>query len=258
MGLAFDRDDLEKVCTELRTQRYALITDALILANLAGEAAEETYQMIADLAHMLECGKEELRVMGCVAKAVLLDDPQILGQITRLTQNVWMGQLRQYIPREWLASQRRYCGKYCVSVIPDKDAEVGHYAGLFASRYRKITKPDQPCTVSKRLESGCLVRCGEVIVAGEEVIQLTFEQAAAKVEGNHSLCIDEDSIFKNMQEKKPVEITALSDGIVYYAEDTEGEHIPEKKETKKYVHVYVCSYFDDRDSFEQWIQDSKR
>ena len=37
MGLAFDRDDLEKVCTELRAQRYALITDALILANLPDE-----------------------------------------------------------------------------------------------------------------------------------------------------------------------------------------------------------------------------
>lgn len=142
MGMELDWEYLENMCEELKELRYSFLTDSMILANMTGEAAEAICSIIADMAKILACDKEDLCMMACVAKAVLLGNMDILHRLPAPT-NRWMGMFRQYIPSSWIESQRKYCGKslsrrsqsYLLRFFPNIDIVIERFQAGSVVRY---------------------------------------------------------------------------------------------------------------------------
>ena len=50
----------------------------LIMANISGEASESIFAIVTDFASAFEISKEELRVLGMIAKGVLVDNVDLI------------------------------------------------------------------------------------------------------------------------------------------------------------------------------------
>ena len=59
-GLEFQPEDMEKICMDLQKLRYAFLADALVIANISGEASGKEILLIADIARVFGCEKEEI------------------------------------------------------------------------------------------------------------------------------------------------------------------------------------------------------
>lgn len=74
MGLGFVTSDLSRLSNDIEAYKYTYLVELLIVANLSEEASVNILYMIADIARMFEISKEEIRVLGMVAKGVLIND----------------------------------------------------------------------------------------------------------------------------------------------------------------------------------------
>ena len=222
MGMEVDKIYFDRACLELKQWKYSLLTDALILANITKEATDATFSLIADLSKIMECDKEELRVIAHVAKAVLTNDFNVLSQIPSLTKNRWMGQFQHHIPASWIKSKRELCGKYFTGVMP---------SGAMGGQ-----------KVKHRLPAESLVKKGDVLVAyeGESPEEIFSDKTAFLW------------LRSSEQQNLPAEKTILApcDGIVFFIE---GKTLLSATQiTMECVYAYVVSYFDDYKDFCQW------
>ena len=216
MGMDFDKNDFENACVELKDIKYAFLTDALILVNINEQASEDAFALIADMAQALGCDKEDVRAAGFVAKAVLKNDFYILDKMPAPSKNTWQGQLRQYIPDEWLASKRIQCGEIITQI------------------YNTLSLVEQqPCMIDNILKAGSIVRRGEELVVYKKAIY-----------GN--------SFWSRLTVMKwdNKQIYSPCDGIVFFIEKNKFDSL--SSNTKTIWSVYVVSYFDDYESLYKW------
>lgn len=256
MGLEIDEKYFDKACSELKDQKYSFLTDALILVNLTEEATEATFRLIADIARIFECEKEELRVAAMVAKAVLIEDFNVLKQIPVPSQNRWMGQFKEYIPDSWIRSQRVPCGEICTEQYKKRTEEerenmvLRYLEGTGEAPDNKEFDKKNPCVIKKRLNDGTVVKKGEELVLYEESVkrkkQKSNTASSSSLMGFFANL--SDSIYETVVEKRS--IYAPCDGIVFFAKEQRKSDVPGYAD--KFLEIYVVSYFDDYADFYEW------
>lgn len=237
IGLEFEMNDLDKLCRDLKEYKYTYLVEAFIIANLSEEASVNMLMLIADIAKILGCDKEEIQVIAQVAKSKLMDNVDLLRDIPTPSEDCWIGMFTEYIPHQWIVSQRKYCGMICTDRYLAEDTTQNGYASgegvlSFLERLEMILgevsdEKDRDNrhsdVLKKKLETGSVVEKGEEI--------LVYEKDG----------------------KKKV-ITASADGIVFFIEyEEEGESRTKKD---KYIDAYVVSYFDDYDDFCNWHREN--
>lgn len=220
-GLTFQTEDMERISMDFQELKYAFLTDALVIANISGEASEKEISLIADVARVFGCEKWEIKIAGLVAKGILTGEWNILDETPAPKKN--RGNIAEnykgLISEKWLISHRRECGRLCVE---KNDSIRGNF---FLEG-----KPDYICTVEKRLQAGERVKKGDVLV--------TF-------------C----SMRGSMKSEKKA-ITAPCDGIVFFLKDSRKDDGSGKED--KYLVVYVVSCFDVYQDFLNWYSQNKK
>lgn len=151
-GLEFEYQDMRELCIDLQEYKYSFLVEAFILANLSGDASVELLPGIANLAELMGCDKEEIQVIGQVAKSRLLEDPELLKQIPRPSKNRWCGKFFEYIPKEWIEKQRVFCWTICVDLYGEKKKDV----------------IEHPCVIKDRLQRGSVAQKGDTILTYKE------------------------------------------------------------------------------------------
>ena len=112
LGMEFEKTNVENVSHELYEYRYSYLIEALFIANLSEEVSVNILTMITDMAALMKCDKEEVCMMAQVAKARLISNWDILNDVPLSDRKRWSGQLKEYIPKEWIEAQRQNCGKF--------------------------------------------------------------------------------------------------------------------------------------------------
>lgn len=222
LGLEFEMTDLYKFDKVAEDYKYTFLVEAFILANLSGELSDEILSFIIDLAGIMECDKEEIQVLGMVAKSQLVGDLDCMQGMPTPIKHRWSGKLKEYINSEWIQKQRQCCGQLCVS------------------KYR----------IKKSLPPDSIVKKGDIIctyVEKDSEIVYTFSSALANALG--AMRKERGNAPDN---QKPLEkiIVAPCDGIVYYITDMRAGEVKEKMD--EYKIVYVVSYFDDHSDLVKW------
>lgn len=262
MGLEIDEKYFDKACSELKSQKYSFLVDALILVNITEEATESSFRLIADIARIFECEKEDLRAAAMVAKAVLVEDFNVLKQIPVPSKNRWMGQFREHIPAAWIKAQRVKCGSLCTEQYLPKvgssstSSSVASFAAILAASNQtgygsveKYTK-NTPCTVKQRLNAGTVVKKGEELVSYEESVKKkkpNSNSSYSSLWASAAFAASESS-YEAVIEKKS--LTAPCDGVVFFIESNKKGAVSERLDT--FLEVYVVSYFDDYAEFSDW------
>lgn len=259
-GLGFDERDMGNLCRDLRDDKYAYLTEAFMIAGLS-KNVRNFIPVVADLAQMFACDKEEIRVIAQVAKSVLEDNIDILNEIQVTVPERWCGQFRDYIPYKWIIDQRIKCDEICTVRWMGKDesdeeyeaksntnktipgstgVNIAAYVAASVSGEKQESRKRKPATVKMQLENGNLVKKGECI--------LEYDKLSVVREKKQDL-FRSSEIKTKKQTKK---ILAPCDGIVYYVDFEKQSRIEGKMD--HYMAIYVVSYFDDYDSFLYAVQ----
>lgn len=232
MGMDFDKNDFDNACIELKDIKYAFLTDALILVNINEQASEDAFALIADMAQALGCDKEDVRVAGFVAKAVLKNDFDILNQMPAPGNNRWAVQLKSYIPDSWIEAKRIKCGSF-------RDRFSKSINDIFIFKDKFLLK----CIIKERITPGSFInKYDHLIVFQEKLINKDDEKIIQIIYGENGRItnfLDKDQIIK-----------APCAGIVFYIE--EKMYDSNFNENVSNWTVYVVSYFDDYDSLYKW------
>ncbi len=242
-GLEFQPEDMEKICMDLQELKYAFLADALVIANISGEASGKEISLIVDIARVFGCEKEEIKITGLVAKGILTEDWDVLEKAPAPKTDRWIikENFQGFIPEEWIISHRRECGRLCV-----KKYEKSIFAASgFEAMNGILAQADRSeplCFIKSRLQAGELVKSGDVLV--------TYEKERL---------IGIGSFFANKSQEKLAKqeenIYAPCDGMVSFLEDSEKD--TETNNEMKYITVYVVSYFDDYQKLSRWYRKNR-
>ena len=227
IGVSFDMEDMGALCLELADYKYPFLTEAFILSYLSGECSGSFFGLIAEIAEIMKCDREEMRVTAQIAKSVLTGDPDVLGELPAPSRNRWSGKFRDYIPRKWIEDQRKKCAEL---YIPED------FEKLEASWYNVFTWQFQMtghCKIIDGLQAGSVVKKGQCICHYKEK---TFEKGSYP-----------KTAYKA--------VTAPCDGIVFFV-DEERKSNEQAGEKEKYILIYVVSWFDDYDDFCAWRKEN--
>lgn len=244
MGLEIDEKYFDKACSELKSQKYSFLADALILVNITEKATEASFRLIADIAKIFECEKEDLRAAAMVAKAVLMENFNVLKQIPVPSRNRYMGQFKEHIPAAWIKAQRIKCGQLCTEIKKNSSTSSNPYYPFKTVIGESAGETSSPCVIKNRLQAGVIVHAGDVLISYEESVRrkkassTTLWYAAALAEAN----------YETVKEQKT--ITAPCDGVVFFIESNKKGSTADQSE--KYIEVYVVSYFDEYAAFSDW------
>lgn len=257
-GLLFDSEDMDRMCIELSDLRYPFLLDAMVIANLSKECTERTFSIIADIAELMGCGKEEIRVIAIIAKSVLLSNSHILDEIPVPSSNWLSGKFKQYITYDWILNHRVLCGKILLEKHKKQESSnssvLNSFMTALSPQEKKILKdlnvltntgetvvPFYSPIIKLQLPNGTTVRKGDVI------IEYTQEVLTEKEEGklSQSLFFNNSTRIKREKDSeiKAYRITAPCDGVLYLF-----EHYKKSKngnQGDKYLVIYVASYFDE-------------
>lgn len=204
-GLDFNKDDFNVIIDETEKFRYSLIVDVLILINITGQASEEELKIVAEIAQMLKCQKEDMKVLAIVAKAVLEDNFDYLLDVKNQCEDKWNGIFMHYIPNEWLIKNRTYCGEY----YNEKILWANNRAAAISTRTEENYR-----LVKEHLQDGTEVEKGDSLVTCEGI------------NGNKKM------------------IKSPKDGVVYFINETKKNSSTHKNEKflKVYVVSYFDDY----------------
>ena len=236
LGLEFEMSDLYELGKDTGDvdYKYTLLVEAFVLVNLSEEASVEILSVTADFAQIMGCDKEEIRVLGMVAKSILLADFNYMLEMPVPTNNRWSGKLGEFISQDWIIKHRKECGKLCVYQCAEK---------FFLSRkgnekYIEV----HPCEIKNQLQTGSIVKKGDIICNYTEIVD--YDSSV--------LCVFSDITHVTVEKT----LTAPCDGVVYFIEDEKSGEVKEKPD--KYIAAYVVSYFDDYTDFCKWYYKSTR
>lgn len=224
LALEFENEDIEKSCEKLHKCKYSYLVEAFIIANLSKQVPVNMLTAIADIAELMECDKEEIQVIVQVAKSRLLNNIDVIKDIPLQSRNRWSGAFGDYIPREWIVSQRKECITICTERITENSNS--NIVVLFRRNYNVIEdgnryKTENPCVIKGRPQAGSVVKKGDNILIYEDT----------KLSG----------IKENITVKAPV------NGIVYFSEKKKKDDTTGSQCT--YISAYIVSYFDNYNDF---------
>ncbi len=251
-GLEFEFKDMKELCTDLQEYRYFYLVEAFIIANLSEEASAEVLAVIADIAKLMECDKEEIQVIGQVARSLLLNNAELLKQIPAPSRNRWCGKFIEYVPEEWLEEQRIYCNTICIDrYVSSVDKSFCASKGMkFDDNARVWYEEKHPCVIKKRVPAGSVVKKGDTLLTYYEEVIKSEKVTGSLFSPFMASAISSDATMD--VEKKS--IIAPCDGIVFYVNDYKKGKILDKVD--KYMAVFVVSFFDDYDCFCNWYHKS--
>lgn len=257
-GLAFESKDIEQVSAALQPYKYSYLIEAFIIANLSKDASVTMLTVIADMAMIMGCDKEEIRVLAQIAKSRLVGDLEVLKSIPIPSESRWCGKFDDYISKDWIVSQRKKCITICTGINVKKnsmDDGIGQSVKTVTSSMEKLLgdsleKESEiknydtkfPCTIKQMLQSGTPVKKEDTILVYEE-----------EVTKQHEINLSWWINMETVQETRT--ITAPTDGIVFFVEIEKNGKVSECKD--KYLAVYVVSFFDEYNDFCQWYANKK-
>lgn len=244
-GLEFKKEDLNGLTETIQKHKYTYLTEAMILVNLTANTSSSVLALISELATIMDCDKEEIRVIAQVAKSRLIDNINLILDIPLPSKNRWSGKFLDYIPHEWIVSQRKKCAEICL------EESITHIGMLgFATIVRnRNTAVRHSCVVKNRTTAGRVVEKGEFL--------LSYEQKEYDDKNENQNTKDEYERYLTLEYhnecigKQEITVKAPCNGIVYFVED---EKYLSENWTKKYLAVYVVSYFDDYHDFVSWYK----
>lgn len=217
LGLEFESKDIDKLCMDLEKFKGSYLIEAFIIANLLEESSTKILSIIADIAEIMGCDREEIRVLAQIAKSKLMDDLDVVNCIPLPYKNRWTGKFEDYISKSWIKSQREKCIEICTK------------------KYFKInpilvsSKVKIPCIVKNKVESGSIVKNGTTIIEYEEEVNENY------------------TVKKELRK-----ITSPKDGIAFFAKTKKKSAVSGKED--EYLCVYVVSYFDEYSDFCKWVE----
>ncbi len=213
-GLEFEFKDMKELCTDLQEYRYFYLVEAFIIANLSEEASAEVLAVIADIAKLMECDKEEIQVIGQVARSLLLNNAELLKQIPAPSRNRWCGKFIEYVPEEWLEEQRIYCNTICIDrYVSSVDKSFCASKGMkFDDNARVWYEEKHPCVIKKRVPAGSVVKKGDTLLTYYEEVIKSEKVTGSLFSPFMASAISSDATMD--VEKKS--IIAPCDGIVFY------------------------------------------
>lgn len=169
LGLEFESKDIDILGMDLEKFKYSYLIEAFIIANLSEGTSTKILSIIADMAEIMGCDREEIRVLAQIAKSKLMDDLNVVNCIPLPSKNRWTGRFEDYISKSWIKSQRKKCIEICTK------------------KYRTISfyyiVEDFPCTVKNRVESGSVVKNGTTIIEYEEEVNKELRKITAPKDG---------------------------------------------------------------------------
>lgn len=253
-GLAYGIDDLERSIKELQDYKDTMLIEAFVLASLSENTSHNMLSIIADIAKMMGCDKEEIRVLALVAKAKLTDDINIINSMPVPSKSMWCGKLGDYISSDWVMKQRIKCVSVCVEKNTKKSTSSsgGIFAAALASSLGEdnIAKYDKKrtCVIKNQKVNGSIVKKGEMIVEYEEEVKVKKEKTTSSASfRGFSAIIEARSAARSIVEPETKmekrTVNAPCNGVVYYKEISQKGDVAEAPD--KYLEVYVVSYFDD-------------
>lgn len=242
-GLEFELKDIDNLIQDADEYKYTYIIEALITVNNSENASSDMLSIIADIADMFGISKEELRVLGVVAKSVLIGNMDNILKMPIPSENIWSGKLTNYLPQKWIEKNRKFCERICV----EKYVNVGNYQSLiYGANYIK----EKACEIIKMAQVGDIVKKGDVICTYREYV---YESQSELDMILHRRKLAYDDSDYNITGKT---IIAPCNGIVFSINDEKcGES---KVNPDKYISIYIVSYFDDYDDFYSWYRKSIR
>jgi hypothetical protein len=248
MGLGFVTSDLSRLSNDIGAYKYTYLVELLIVANLSEDASVNILSMIADIARMFEISKEEIRVLGMVAKGVLINDENYVIGMPIPSKNMWSGKLREYLSEEWIEKHRKCCEVLCTKKYEKVDKDRAFVAVLNTTGQNDVnyTKVN-PCKIKNSLQAGTVVKKGDVIC--------TYSERTLKNKGEMEQtfrCIFGRVGVKPEYVRVEKKVIAPCDGVVFFIEDKKVGAIKDK--TDEYIVVFVVSYFDDYTNFCTWYE----
>lgn len=235
LGLEFESKDIDKVCMDLENYKYSYLIEAFVIANLSERSSTNILKIIADIAKVMGCDQEEIRVLAQIAKSKLMDDIDIVNHIPLPSRNRWSGKLNDYIPKSWIEAQREKCIEICTEKYLKKSSSASSAGFMLKLKMSldminesggKTYDVKKPCVVKARVEAGSVVKKGTTILEYEEEV---------------------------MHQKAIRKIAAPKDGIVFFVKKTKKSEVSDKED--EYLLVYVVSYYDEYSDFCKWLED---
>lgn len=235
LGLEFESKDIDKVCMDLENYKYSYLIEAFVIANLSERSSTNILKIIADIAKVMGCDQEEIRVLAQIAKSKLMDDIDIVNHIPLPSRNRWSGKLNDYIPKSWIESQREKCIEICTEKYLKKSSSASSAGFMLKLKMNldminesggKTYDVKKPCVVKARVEAGSVVKKGTTILEYEEEV---------------------------MHQKAIRKIAAPKDGIVFFVKKTKKSEVSDKED--EYLLVYVVSYYDEYSDFCKWLEE---
>lgn len=222
-AMRFDGNDIEKVCEELIEYKFSYLVDALIIANIKGEADKKILSLIADIAGFMSCSKEEVRVIALVAKTALTNNAYWLKDVTPFTGNIWIGMFSDFIPEKWIEAQR----KFCATINYD---EYGR-----TSVYNPTDKTLYKCVIKTQMKSEDVVKKGDIILDYEV-------KSKNEIPNKYGVKLEGTKITR-------VVIKAPCNGVVLAINFTDKPDKDKFESVFNHTDIYVTSCFDDYDKF---------
>lgn len=256
-GLEFDDKDMDWLCRNSGEYRDSYLVEALILAHLSDGSSPRMLAAISDTAQCMDYDREEIRVIAQAAKSKLMEQPDLLLDIPLPSKKRWSGRLADYIPHEWIIEQRKECAELCL------EERIFHdYMGIFSlthlafseeysqTKKNRETKIRHSCVVQNHVMAGSVVKKGQTLL---EYKLNTYNDKKEEKNTNDKYTRYLALEYNECTGTKKMTVEASCDGIVYFLET---EKTVEEDWTKKYLTVYVVSFFDTYHDFVAWYQDN--
>lgn len=270
LGLRFGEMDLNELISNIATYKYTYLVELLIMANLSAESSVSILKMIADISRMFKVNKEEMRVLGIVAKSVLINDENYIFSMNTLRKSDCGSVLRECLSDELVKKYRKECGKLCLKKyvynIGNDFQDLLNFTSLLeASDLAKYTYlvdecnstsqkgvkyiEKKPCEIISRLQTGNVVKKGDVICTYSER-EINNREKIKKGD-----IVSLRSLLEQLRKEQDYviqKIIAPCDGVVFFIEDKKRGTIKDKSD--EYIAIYVVPYFDDYTDFCDWYR----
>jgi len=255
--LDFEKNEMDKICVELAKYKYSYIVDALIIANITRNPENRDLTVVTDIALLLGCNKEELRVVALMAKCILVANYDLLKNMSFSTQPCLSRQLNGLLPKEWLVAQRLFLERILITskkIKKDdgtlKDNKPTNIPWIRSGNDVNITETDimsdnmDLCEITDKVKNESMVKRGNHIITYLKKIK-TKEKINIGIAGHIT-----EVMGMNKIEKKSQILEAPYNGKVYFKEILKKDESAEIENT--YLDVYLVSFFDDYADFCKW------
>lgn len=213
MGMRVNDNSLEGICDAVRKYRCSFIMDALVLANIHGQARASTLEKTANMARILGCSQEDMHITAQIAKCTLTDNFDALDKIPLAQAAEYAADFKGRIPENWLKTRRRL-----------QDDSTLKPADIFFAMALAIGLG--------RVKNEKTKAAGSFVNRGEELVSFNFNKG--ETQHHLQMVADTSGCFYTIKRSGKVK-------------QEDGSYHSWKK-----TYYYVVSPFDDLDALEKW------